>query len=124
MSMSKKLDELRQRGLKSEAFREGYAARDALIRLGTLLRQVREASGMTQVELAERVGMTQPAVSRIESGFGPHGPEIDTVMRYVQGCDFELVIGAKHRQVGEMADDEAPRAGEEQEFHTVLSSRA
>lgn len=122
--MSKKLDELRRRGLKSEAFREGYAARDALIQLGTLLRQVREASGMTQVELAERVGMTQPAVSRIESGFGPHGPEIDTVMRYVQGCDFELVIGAKHRHAAGMADTESARVGEEQEFHTTLSSRA
>jgi transcriptional regulator with XRE-family HTH domain len=122
--MSKKLDELRRRGLKSEAFREGYAARDALIRLGTLLRQVRDASGMTQLELAERIGMTQPAVSRIESGFGPHGPEIDTVMRYVQGCDYELVIGVKHRQAAGMADNESARAGEEQEFHTTLSSRA
>jgi len=122
--MSKKLDELRRRGLKSEAFREGYAARDALIRLGTLLRQVREASGMTQMQLAERVGMTQPAVSRIEAGFGPHGPEIDTVMRYVQGCDFELVIGAKHRQVAAMAGEESAQGGEAQEFHTVLSSKA
>jgi transcriptional regulator with XRE-family HTH domain len=122
--MSKKLDELRRRGLKSEAFREGYAARDALIQLGTMLRQVRETSGMTQLELAERVGMTQPAVSRIESGFGPHGPEIDTVMRFVQGCDFELVIGVKHRQTAGTAGNESARAGGEQEFHTVLSSRA
>lgn len=122
--MSKKLDELRGRGLKSEAFREGYAARDALIRLGTLLRRVREASGMTQVELAERVGMTQPAVSRIESGFGPHGPEIDTVMRFVQGCDFELVIGAKHRKAARKARNENGRAGEQQEFHATLSNRA
>lgn len=123
--MSKKLDEMRRRGLRSEAFREGYAARDAIIRLGTLLRRVREASGMTQVELAERVGMTQPAVSRIESGFGPHGPEIDTVIRYVQGCDFELVIGAKHRHTaGGVADRGSGEGAEEQEFHTVLSSWA
>ncbi len=122
--MSKKLDELRRLGLKSEAFREGYATRDALIRLGTLLRQVREASGMTQLELAERVGMTQPAVSQMESGFGPHGPEIDTVMRFVQGCDFDLEIAVEHRQVAGMADDESTETREEQEFHTVLTSRA
>jgi DNA-binding transcriptional regulator YiaG len=67
--MPQKLDELRRRGLKSAAFREGYAARHALIQLGTLLRQMREASGMTQGELAERLGMTQLAVRRIESGF-------------------------------------------------------
>lgn len=67
----KTLDKLRQRRLSNEAFREGYATRDALIRLGRLLRHVRELSFMTQVELAERVGMTQQGVSRIESGFGP-----------------------------------------------------
>jgi transcriptional regulator with XRE-family HTH domain len=92
-----KLDEMRTRGLENEGFREGYAARDALIRLGEMLQQLREASGLTQSQLAGRVGMTQPAVSRIESGLGSNGPEIDTVMRYMHGCDFELVIGAKHK---------------------------
>jgi HTH-type transcriptional regulator / antitoxin HipB len=92
-----KLDEMRARGFQNEGFREGYTARDALIRLGEMLQQLREASGLTQTQLASRVGMTQPAVSRIESGLGPNGPEIDTVMRYMHGCDFELVIGAKQR---------------------------
>jgi DNA-binding XRE family transcriptional regulator len=92
-----KLDEMRSRGFQNEGFREGYSARDALVRLGEMLQQLREASGLTQMQLASRVGMTQPAVSRIESGLGANGPEIDTVMRYMHGCDFELVIGAKHR---------------------------
>ena len=94
-----RLHEMRTRGLANEGFREGYAARDALIRLGEMLQRLREASGLTQSQLAGRVGMTQPAVSRIESGLGPNGPEIDTVMRYMHGCDFELVIGAKHKPV-------------------------
>jgi transcriptional regulator with XRE-family HTH domain len=92
-----KLEEMRERGLQNEGFREGYTARDALIRLGEMLQQLREASGLTQTQLASRVGMTQPAVSRMESGLGPNGPEIDTVMRFMHGCDFELVIGAKQR---------------------------
>jgi DNA-binding XRE family transcriptional regulator len=92
-----KLDEMRARGFQNQGFREGYAGRDALIRLGEMLQQLREASGLTQTQLACRVGMTQPAVSRMESGLGPNGPEIDTVMRFMHGCDFELVIGAKQR---------------------------
>jgi DNA-binding XRE family transcriptional regulator len=92
-----KLEEMRTRGLKNEGFRAGYEARDAIIRLGEMLQQMRETSGLTQLQLAERVGMTQPAVSRIESGLGPNGPAFDTMMRYVHGCNFELVIGAKHR---------------------------
>ena len=38
-------------------------------------------------ELAERIGMAQPAISRLESGFGPRGPE--TIMRYVHGCNAQ-----------------------------------
>jgi transcriptional regulator with XRE-family HTH domain len=98
--MSKKSEELRRKGMQYEGFREGYAARDAMIRLGHMLRQIREARGHTQESLAAKIGMTQPAISRLESGFGPHGPEMDTVSRYVRGCDAELVIGIKPKDKG------------------------
>jgi transcriptional regulator with XRE-family HTH domain len=96
--MSRKLDQLRQLGMTHGGFREGYEARDGLIRLGNLLRQAREVSGLTQETLAIKIGMSQPAISRLESGFGPHGPEMDTVMRFVHGCEAELVVGIKHRE--------------------------
>jgi transcriptional regulator with XRE-family HTH domain len=95
--MSSKLTQLRERGLGHEGFREGYEARGALIQLGDMLRRVRESAGLTQGELATRVGMSQPAVSRLESGFGSRGPEIDTVMRFVHGCEAELVVSVKMR---------------------------
>lgn len=94
-NMSNKIDELRARGLQNEGFREGYEARDGLIRMGEMLRKAREASGFTQEALALKIGMKQPAISRLESGFGPHGPEMDTVMRFVHGCNLELVIGVQ-----------------------------
>lgn len=94
-SMSKKTEELLREGLKHEGFREGYEAREAMIRLGNMLRQAREAAGETQESLAAKIGMSQPAISRLESGFGPHGPEMDTVTRFVHGCKAELVVGIK-----------------------------
>jgi len=93
--MSNKLDQLRQRGLENEGFREGYAAREKLIELGRLLKQTREVSGLTQDSLAAKIGMKQSTISRLESGFGPHGPEVDTLMRFVQGCGAELVVGIR-----------------------------
>jgi transcriptional regulator with XRE-family HTH domain len=98
--VSKKIEELRRIGMQYEGFREGYAARDAMIRLGHMLRQIREARGYTQESLAAKIGMTQPAISRLESGLGPHGPEVDTVSRYVHGCEAELVIGIKPKDKG------------------------
>lgn len=35
---------------------------------GTLLREKRKAAGLTQIELAERVGVTQTAISYWETG--------------------------------------------------------
>jgi transcriptional regulator with XRE-family HTH domain len=114
--MSKQLTELRKRGREFPGFREGYDARDALIRVGEMLRQVREAAGLTQDELADKIGMKQPAISRLESGTGPHGPELDTVMRFVHGCDLELTVGAKPRALA--ADAVAAERGSS--FETTL----
>ena len=44
-------------------FEEGY--RD--FEIGVLLRQAREAAGLTQEELAERIGTKKTAISRLEN---------------------------------------------------------
>ncbi|MFI4879659.1 MAG: helix-turn-helix domain-containing protein [Steroidobacterales bacterium] len=90
------LEELERLAVGSEAFREGYEQREGMIRLGAMLKQMRESGGYTQEALAARTGMTQPAISRLESGFGTHVPTIDTVMRYMHGCKYQLIIGAGH----------------------------
>lgn len=109
--MSRKLNELRRKRLASASFREGYGARDGLIRLGGMLKQLRERARLTQEQLASRIGMTQPTISRLESGFGPRGPEMDTVARYVHGCDFELVVGATKRRSTRNAAPNADSVG-------------
>jgi DNA-binding XRE family transcriptional regulator len=93
---ARSLEELQQLALGDEAFRESYEQREGMIRLGAMLKQMRESAGYTQEVLAARTGMTQPAISRLESGFGIHVPTIDTVMRYMHGCKYQLVIGAGH----------------------------
>ncbi len=40
----------------------------AQLRAGTAIRDAREVAGMTQTELAMRIGVAQPALSRIEAG--------------------------------------------------------
>ncbi len=47
----------------AEGFEEGY--RD--FEIGVLLRQAREAAGLTQDELAERIGTKKTAISRMEN---------------------------------------------------------
>ena len=57
------------------AYREGYAEAQRACLIGQAVRERRLALGLSQVELAARAGMTQPALSRLEAGSViPHHP--------------------------------------------------
>jgi len=43
-----------------------YAEEDQRVSLGDLIRKLREAQGLTQAQLARKVGTTQSAIARIE----------------------------------------------------------
>jgi len=53
------------------------------------LRALRKAAGLTQQELADRVGWKQPFVARLERLTGAV-PDDATVTRYAVGCGFEI----------------------------------
>jgi transcriptional regulator with XRE-family HTH domain len=59
------------------------------------LREMREASGLTQEQAAERAKMSQPAISAIELGRVPN-PGIETVSKLAEayGQPLEAVIAA------------------------------
>lgn len=54
--------------------------------------KARSGSGLTQAQVAQRMGTTQSAVARLESGTARHSPSISTLRRYAQalGCRLEV----------------------------------
>lgn len=56
-----------KRIIRDAGFSEGYAEGYANFKLGVLLRQAREASGLTQEEIALRLGTQRSTVSKIEN---------------------------------------------------------
>ena len=56
--------------------------------------KARAAAGITQAEVAERIGTTQSAIARLESGSGKHSPSLATLRKYAHalGCRLELKL--------------------------------
>ena len=52
----------------------------------------RKAAGLTQADIARRIGTTQSAIARLESGSGKHFPSLATLHKYASavGCRVEI----------------------------------
>lgn len=59
-----------------------------------LVLAARQSSGLTQAEVAERMGTMAPAVARLESSMttGKHSPTLATLRKYVEACGKRLVV--------------------------------
>jgi DNA-binding XRE family transcriptional regulator len=60
--------------------------------LGQLIYDLRTEAGLTQAQLAERMGTTQSAISRLEEGGGDGTPKLDTLIRLAAALDRGLRI--------------------------------
>lgn len=57
-----------------------------------LLAELREGAGITQTDLAKILGITQPRISKIESGGSD--PKLSTVYDFLSGLGYRLSIEA------------------------------
>jgi transcriptional regulator with XRE-family HTH domain len=79
--------------------------------LGRLLRQVREAANLTQLELAKRLRVPYQNLSRLENG--AREGMLSTINRYVRALGWELVIIARPRKSrSDEPEPDAPGAEE------------
>lgn len=54
--------------------------------------KARAESGLTQAEVAARVGTTQSAIARLESAEPRHSPSIATLQKYAKAIGYKLEI--------------------------------
>ena len=59
-----------------------------------LLLKARHEAGLTQAQVAERMGTQPPSVARLERALatGKHSPSLTTLRRYVEACGKVLVL--------------------------------
>jgi len=79
---------------KDPGFCEEYEALEEEFALFDALLQARQAAGLTQAEVARRMGTRTPAIARLEAGGGQkrHSPSVATLRKYAAavGCRLEV----------------------------------
>lgn len=74
------------------------------LELALVMQELRSASGLTQREVAERLGVNQPAIAKLERA-GDH--KLESVMRYLCEFDADLLMAVKHEDtLVQVSDDE------------------
>ncbi|MEJ7138473.1 helix-turn-helix domain-containing protein [Amphibiibacter pelophylacis] len=84
----------RQRSAADPAFKSAHdALEDEFSALDVLLRARKEA-GLSQAEVAQRMGIAPASLARIESSVGNrrHAPSLSTLRRYAQACGKRLAL--------------------------------
>lgn len=64
---------------------------------GGLLRQLRKRAGLSQHQIAERVGTTQSAIARLESGAAE--PRLATLEKLAEALGEDLLIHVSGREI-------------------------
>jgi transcriptional regulator with XRE-family HTH domain len=88
--------ELKAKALKRKKVKEEYDALEPEFSLLHELLKARQQAGMSQAEIAEKMGTKAPAVTRLESSLtsGKHSPSLATLKKYAQalGCHLEIQL--------------------------------
>lgn len=88
------LSALKKKALENPEVKEAYDELGDEFELISTLITMREKSGLTQDEVAKKMGTRAPNISRLESGKG--NPSLKTLVSYAQACGFKLNLGFKH----------------------------
>ena len=83
--------EFLERASKRKGFREAYDSLELEYSLSREMLSARTRAGLTQEAVAERMGTTKSAVSRLESA-GKHSPSLASLKKYADAVECELRI--------------------------------
>ncbi|MBE3588699.1 MAG: helix-turn-helix transcriptional regulator [Thermoanaerobacteraceae bacterium] len=85
--------ELLAEELRDPQFKKAWDELELEYRISGLLIKLRNEAGLTQAELAEKIGTTQSAIARMESG--KVIPKLDSLARIAMACGKRLEISVK-----------------------------
>jgi transcriptional regulator with XRE-family HTH domain len=106
---------IKKAALKKPKVKEEYEALGPEFELLRQILSARSKAGLSQADVAERMGTHAPAITRLESALssGKHSPSIDTLKRYAHavGCELQIkFVPGGAQQTAQRRRAERPRA--------------
>ena len=88
--------------MKDPEFQKARHALDEEFEVLESIIKAREKAGLTQEQLAKRIGTKQPALSRLERG-GFNRATIETLRKIAEALDVRLVVRLEPKKTGASA---------------------
>ena len=85
-------DEFLATQLRDSRVRHHFEQRRLVHEVAMAVRGMRMGAGLTQAQLAKRIGTTQPAIARLEKGLDARTPRWDTLQRIAAALGRRLKV--------------------------------
>ncbi|MBU0473834.1 MAG: helix-turn-helix transcriptional regulator [Bacteroidetes bacterium] len=93
-------NELKEEALKNLLVKEEYNSLETEFMLLKEMLKARKKAGLSQAQIAEKMGTKSPAITRLEASLssGKHSPSIATIKKYAEalGCHIEIKVVNNH----------------------------
>ncbi|MDP2303836.1 MAG: helix-turn-helix transcriptional regulator [Ignavibacteria bacterium] len=92
--------ELKNNALKNSLVQKEYLKLEPEFTLLKEMLRARNKAGLSQAQIAERMGTKSPSITRLESSLssGKHSPSLATIKKYLEALDYRLEIKVVHIQ--------------------------
>ncbi len=84
-----------EKHLKDAEFSQEYEKQLLINEISKLVVKLRQAAHLTQKELAEKAGTTQPVIARLESGNDTRVPSLELLARIASASNSKLHLSFK-----------------------------
>lgn len=97
--------QVKERLLKNPAVKRAYDDHTVILEAAAFIRQLRKNAGLTQEDLAKRMGVSQALIARLEVGDGKRGMTIAMFARVISACGQPVLVQPAPKETVEVGRD-------------------
>lgn len=89
------LDAVKKSAFQNKEVQAAYEDYSAVLNAARMIKVMRRQAGLTQAALAEKMGVSQTVVGRLETATGKRGPTMEMMTRAATACNYHVVLSAE-----------------------------